>query len=203
VQQHGEQQSPENGNMCGSLRMQFHPTSRNRNINRHGNAREAPFHDLHAMSFRMRNCHGDRLYKLALDNAPRNANAISTNMIANCSPVNRPLSCCPSNEIKLLDNLKTNGDDSTCDLRFNAPPSQGKILPSKITGSNGNGTFTNIKPITKFTSSDAYALHFENSITPKAYLSNRSDHGSGSAGPNGEVFNLDESDMAENLMQLN
>jgi hypothetical protein len=33
-------------------------------------------------------------------------------------------------------------------------------------------------------------------------LSNRSDHGSGSAGPNGEVFNLDESDMAENLMQL-
>lgn len=26
VQQHGEQQSPENGNMCGSLRMQFHPT---------------------------------------------------------------------------------------------------------------------------------------------------------------------------------
>ena len=35
-----------------------------------------------------------------------------------------------------------------------------------------------------------------------ATISNRFDHGSGSAGPNSEVFNLDESDMSENLMQL-
>jgi hypothetical protein len=69
---------------------------------------------------------GNRLCNLALDNAPRNANAISTNMIANCSPVNRLLSCCPSNEIKLLNNLKTNGNDSTRHLRFDAPPSRGK-----------------------------------------------------------------------------
>ena len=46
----------------------------------------------------------DRLYKLALDNAPRNANAISTNMIANCSPVNDKSNASNSTEFMIKKN---------------------------------------------------------------------------------------------------
>ena len=223
VQQHVKQQSPENGNMCGSLRMQFHPTSRNRNINRHGNAREA-FHDLHACLCECGTATEIDCANLRLTMLPEIMQTrfqptwllIVLQWTDCCRAAHRTRSSCwitsklmGMTVLVIFALMHRRLKAKFYHLKFKAYLTlinrgwrrSGNLLYPPRNHSSCCATIARGAIIMKICT-DPMLMRTVQGRQSFATISNRSDHGSESAGPNGEVFNLDESDMSENLMQL-